>query len=776
MKKERKTQKQKPENGLPTEAATLEAQEPPSQPVNRAAHVSENGGSSQTLPEAEAALLRQEIQQLRETLAYYQDRYDYLPVGSLIMDAAGLICEANRTFFHFLNQPRPAVEGQPFLRFIPENQALLFAAFLQNMQQSPGKQTCELWLLRNVLPPLEVRLEGLAMPGSPHGKSLFRVAVLDITEQKNAERKLIESQLFVQKIADATPDILTVYDTQARRNVYGNREILSTLGLDPEEIKKTDVQKMLELVHPDDVADFQKSMLATRQLRDGEISELNYRIRNKEGKYLWLNVRTVVFQRLPNGEVSQILSIQKDVTFKKEAEEAIRYKDQVISGLLNNLPVVVTLVGQDGTIQALAGSGMKVLEKISHTVKVGDNLYQEFPGIWSYYQTVFQTKKKVSYQYTLHEDPNYCFQNYIFLDATQNAAICFSIDISDMVAARKKAVAEREFSQTLLDNSMDGILAYDQELRLTAWNKVMAKSTNLTKEAVMGKRIFDLFPELRGTELGKATRKVLQGKSIILYNQAFGKHQDVYEIYLNPLKQEQGKATGALCVFHNINEQKKLEAESTQLKLEAQKTVMNAVLALQENERRRLAESLQNGLAQLLIAAKLNLDRLNGKNNAEAIGWLKELLEESIQEVRSVSAELRPRILEDFGLETALQELLKHARKPDLKWQFHTTGLKRLPAETEVAVYRMVQELVNNVLRHANATRATLEITGSRHLLTITVKDNGIGFDEKSTLLKATGIGLNSIRNRVKLLNGEFSLETAPGAGTLASIEIELSK
>lgn len=776
MKKKQKTAQVSPD-GAPAKAGRF--LDPFPQIKNQPEHngqLHHNGHLPEDMPGISAELLKLEIKKLRETMAHYQDRFDYTPVGSLIIDGAGLIYEANLTFSQFVNTDRNNINLHYLEEFFSDEQKPVFLMFLRNLQEIPGKQTCEILLNREAAAPLEVRLEGLAMPTKPGEEPKYRVAIMDITDQKSTERQLIESRLFVQKIADTMPDILTVYDTQARKNLYGNREIFTTLGLDLEKIKKTDVQVMLELVHPDDLVGFQQNMMATRQLRDGEVSQFEYRIKNGEGKYVWLNVRTVVFQRLATGEVSQILSIQEDITFKKEAEEAIRYKDQVITGLLNNLPVVVTLVAPDGTILAMTGSGMKALENVGRSISIGDNLYQQFPGLWSNYQTVFQTRKKVSFQYCLPDDPDAWFQNYIFLDEAQNAAICFSIDISEQIAARKKAMTEREFSQTLLDNSMDGILAYDTELRFTAWNKVMEKNTHLPKEAILGKRIFDLFPDLRGTELGKAARKVLQGKSVVIYNQRVGINADQYEIYLNPLKQENGKAIGALCVLHNVNAQKKLEAEATQVKLDQQKTVINAVLATQEEERRRIAESLHNGLAQLLYAAKLNLNRLNTdpKANSETLALLNELLEDSIKEVRTVSFELMPRILEDFGLETALQELLKRINGPSLKIQQHTNGLKRFPVEIEVAVYRIIQELINNIIKHAKASLATIEVTCQRNRLQISAKDNGIGFDHKSVEEKTKGIGLTSIASRVKLLNGDMIIESAPGFNTLIAIEIEL--
>lgn len=720
--------------------------------------------------------LRQVTEEMAHTWDRFEDLYDAAPVGYVTLDEFGLIRESNLTLALYLQTDRLILEQGRFDTFVAPEHLKLFSAFLHKLQQSQTKQTCELTLLRPGGHALEVRLEGVVKKSGARQISQFRLAVIDITEQKMAQHQLSESQAFVHKIADTMPDILTVYDVNNRQNLYGNREIYALLGISAEMIRVMTQQERLELIHPDDQAIFIQNMASCRNLEDNEVVEFEYRIRNVVGRYLWLHVRSVVFKRDAGGQVSQILSIQQDVTFKKETEEELRYKNQIINGLQSNLPVVVSLLRYYGTFETMAGSGLEVLDREGIGNLTGKNIFDYFPEQRALLETVFREGKNVAYNQCLGAEMKTCFRNFVFLDKILNRAVAFSIDISGQIEAENKIKAEREFSQSLLDNSVDGILAFDTELRFTAWNKVMEANTRFSKSSMLGQKMFERFPPFEKTEAGQAVFSALKGEKVRLNNQDFGLKGASFEVYLNPLVDPEGNVTGGLVILHDVKQQQKYEAETIQLKLDQQKAVLNAVLAAQEGERRRIAESLHNGVGQLLYAAKINLERIGKERqfNPESNRLMLEFLDEAIRETRTISFELMPGILEDFGLETALQELFKRLSVPNLKMNLHTNGLQRFPADIEIAVYRIIQELLNNIIKHAKASQATIEVTCQRNMLQVSAKDNGIGFEEKSTLLRTKGIGLASILNRVKLLNGEVALESSPGSGTVVSVEIKI--
>jgi PAS domain S-box-containing protein len=718
--------------------------------------------------------LRMVTEELERSVMKYEDLFDFAPVGYLTLDPFGLVLEANLTCTRLLNIDRKLLAGARLSRFVAPENFNRFTAFLNQLGKTDAKTTSEFTFIRPDKTFLEARLEGISLKVNSPAQVQYRIALTDISEQKAAERQSRQSQEFVQKIAETMPDILTIYDLDKKMNLYVNRGIETILGISPEKVRIMGTQNLMQLVHPDDLAGLQQNMQAARQLHNGDVSEFEYRIRNAEDNWIWLRLRTVVFQRSPAGVVTQILSVQKDITLKKLAEEELRFKNQIIEDLQTNLPIVVSVIQPDGTFETMTGSGLRSLDNIGVGNLQGQNIFELFPDLEPVIKTVFRTGEKVSYVYCIGPDQKTCFQNYVFRDPTQNVAISFSIDISEQMAAEKIILAEREFSQSLLDNSVDGILAFDADLRFTAWNQVMEQLLNLSKADILGKKVFDLFPAFAGSEVGESLAKVLNGEKVILYDLTFNIKNGLFEAYFNPLISEAGKVSGGLCILHNISLQKKLEEESTQLKLDQQKEILNAVLATQEDERRRIAESLHNGVGQLLYASKLNLER-NTTDNPDNRQLLHELLDEAIRETRTISFELMPRILEDFGLETALNELVSRISKSGLELQFHASGLKRFSPVVEIAAYRIIQELINNIIKHSKATVAGLEVVRENDRLHISVKDNGIGFEPGEVAKLHKGIGLTGMLNRVKLLDGKMTIESQPGKGTTISIELQLT-
>lgn len=230
-------------------------------------------------------------------------------------------------------------------------------------------------------------------------------------------------------------------------------------------------------------------------------------------------------------------------------------------------------------------------------------------------------------------------------------------------------------------------------------------------------------------------------------------------------------------IVWDITAQKKAGEELIRLKLAQQKEILNAVLMAQERERERIGEGLHNGVGQLLYAVKIRNEMLEATNDSmkRQLKEINRMLDEAIAETRSISFQLVPGVLKEFGLEAALKSLFERMVKPGLQLSVTTSGLKkRLPENHEVSIYRIVQELVNNIIKHSKATSASLDITQHGEKIRLKIEDNGTGFDEKQASLMHKGIGLQSVKNRVKLLNTEMSIISAPSKGTKIIIDIPL--
>jgi signal transduction histidine kinase len=215
-------------------------------------------------------------------------------------------------------------------------------------------------------------------------------------------------------------------------------------------------------------------------------------------------------------------------------------------------------------------------------------------------------------------------------------------------------------------------------------------------------------------------------------------------------------------------------AEKALRQREQQQALFEAIQGAQQEERRRIAESLHDGLGQLLYATKLQLDRLPTDPAQPARQEAARLLGEAIGQVRAIAHELSSALLEEFGLQAALETICQQLSGGGLRWQCHIEVAEpcTLPLALQQTVYRLAQSLAHNVAKHAQASWATLEVEALPGWVIVRVEDNGQGFDP---LTVDEGMGLKTARSRVALLSGILRLESTPGQGTHIRIRLPVN-
>ena len=218
------------------------------------------------------------------------------------------------------------------------------------------------------------------------------------------------------------------------------------------------------------------------------------------------------------------------------------------------------------------------------------------------------------------------------------------------------------------------------------------------------------------------------------------------------------------------------QQQITQLEQEQQLTVADAVLRSQEDERSRLARDLHDGLGGMLSGVKQALNGMTGnqilsETAATALNQVIGDLDRSIGELRHIARNMMPEALVRFGLSDALQDYCDHLRiTTGITVNFQSFGLReRLPQPTEVILFRIAQELLTNIVKHAGASAVLVQLIRSDNQLSLTVEDDGKGFDPEQ-LNRAPGVGWLNIQSRVEYLNGALDLRTRPGEGTSVSV------
>jgi signal transduction histidine kinase len=202
------------------------------------------------------------------------------------------------------------------------------------------------------------------------------------------------------------------------------------------------------------------------------------------------------------------------------------------------------------------------------------------------------------------------------------------------------------------------------------------------------------------------------------------------------------------------------------------------VVEAQELERARLARELHDQTGQALTSILLGLRPLeetaSTEDDREAVASLRELVVSTLQDVRRLAVELRPSALDDFGLATAVERLADNLREhSDLRVDLEAQlGKTRLPADVETALYRIIQESLTNIVKHAEATHISILLTQRDGLAVAVVEDDGSGFEMKT--VRGEGLGLVGMRERVGLIGGKLRIESTPESGTTVRAEVPL--
>jgi two-component system, NarL family, sensor kinase len=234
--------------------------------------------------------------------------------------------------------------------------------------------------------------------------------------------------------------------------------------------------------------------------------------------------------------------------------------------------------------------------------------------------------------------------------------------------------------------------------------------------------------------------------------------------------------------FKNYKHKQTLQQQKiSELETQQQLTATEAVLKGEEQERTRLAKDLHDGLGGMLSGIKYSFNTMKGNmvmtpDNAQAFERSMDMLDSSIKEMRRVAHNMMPEALVKFGLDTALKDFCNEIQQSGaLQISYQSIGLENgiIDQTVGITIYRIVQELINNTMKHAMAKTAIVQVTKSNGQLSVTVEDDGKGFDT-AIINNPVGMGWSNITNRVEFLKGKLDVDSQSGKGTSVHIEINI--
>ena len=355
----------------------------------------------------------------------------------------------------------------------------------------------------------------------------------------------------------------------------------------------------------------------------------------------------------------------------------------------------------------------------------------------------------------------------------------FGWDISESKRAEEQIINEKKLSDSII-NSLPGIFyLYDKNRKFLRWNKNFEIISKYNATEIAAMQPTDLFDDDEKELLKEKIKTVFEKGICEVEAHFFTKDKEKMPYYFN------GKLTyieGKPCVLGmgiNISERKKaeetlrlMETEILNQKVQEQKTIVRAILKAEEAERNYIGRELHDNINQILASTKLYLS-MAGKQNPGVNNLIKypiELIDSTISEIRLLSSKnVTP--VRNINLKELIQLLVENLNvNTRIKTIFDYKITNEIDDDDlKINIYRIVQEQVNNILKHAAALHANISIEMVENVIRIILSDDGKGFDINK---RKEGIGITNMTNRVESFNGKIDIDSAPGKGCKINIEI----
>ncbi|UYZ59184.1 sensor histidine kinase [Hymenobacter latericus] len=623
----------------------------------------------------------------------------------------------------------------------------------------------------------------------------------DITE-------LREQVYFTEKITNSTPDLLYVLELSEPHITYINERVEVVLGSHPSEVTAAGAMVLRNALHPDDLGRRMAHIEACRNLADDEVKIIDVRFRVADGAYRWFRLRDRAFMRAPDGRVTHVIGSGQDIDAQRAAERELQESKAFIEEVTKSTPDLITIhdaatnrvVYVNHTEPWYGQHALPVLHTLPDAERVRLLIH---PADQDKANEYMQQRRLLADGDMIEVELRSQFGNTewqwlrirskVFRRSASGQPqqiISFTSNITAAKLAQQalqQAHGQLTWASSTIRRMLDGSPAAiclmeahrDATGRIVDFifrgvNQAAEKLNERTEAELLNRGLLDFFPNVRQVFFDDYVRVVETGEPLRTERCYTGENFSNRWFDVSAVK----NGDGFIMTFLDITGRKEIELALQQANTRLQH-LSGAVLQAQEVERQRIAESLHNGLGQVLYAAKLQLDQLpspqalaDAPRQAAARREADRLLAEAIRLTRSISHELTPRIVAELGLEAALQDICRSLSTGLLHMQCLVLLDDDLPLTLQVALYRLAQELAQNIVKHAGATEATLEVATRPGWVVMQIEDNGRGFapDEPTT-----GIGLKTLRDRVDLLGGITHISTSARQGTRIQVRIPLA-
>lgn len=622
-----------------------------------------------------------------------------------------------------------------------------------------------------------LNVEIKAIPINFEGKASVLIIARDISERIESEEKLKAERLLLRTVIDNIPDSIYVKDMEGRK-IIANPQELIYMGLNSEEeaIGKTDYD-----IYPHESAeDYLENDAMVYKTGKPVLNTVELINRTNQQPH-WLLTSKVPLRNEQN-EVIGLVGIGRDITERVELMDKLRENEQRLQTISQSSTDCIWEYNAEGKIIYCSDSVEKIFGYKAQEVlgmSVLDLLDEgEKERVAEHFMKVSAEKKEIiDFEYACRDKNGkeiFILTNaYPKLDKEGNLNGYIGVDKD--ITRRKLEERRLKLLETVILNTSDGVVITDAKLidgkgpEIIYVNDAYTKMTGYDRSEVIGKtpRILQGVNTDRN-ELNKLRQAIEDGRpcEVEIINYKKSGEEFWTSVSISPVFDHHGNPEYWVGIKRDITEKIKQEQE-----------LKKAIVTAQENEKFYIGRELHDNIAQILVGSLLTLSLVKASTEKEA-EWLKQSVESihsSLEEIRNLSHHLAPITFKGNNLISAVEDLIRVFNKGKLFeviTHFDDLTNANLSSDLQLNLYRIIQEQLQNIIKHSNAARIELSVRLFSNVLRLRIYDNGKGFNTKHT---TSGIGLRNIKNRTEMFHGFCIINSSEGKGCEILIKIPVS-
>ncbi|OGW38875.1 MAG: hypothetical protein A2Y97_12160 [Nitrospirae bacterium RBG_13_39_12] len=720
-----------------------------------------------------------EVRRLRKSEKKYR---------TIVEDQTELVCRflpgeiltfVNDAYCRYFNKKQEELLGQSFMTLIPEEDRDKVRKHLTLLSPESPVSTYE---HRVISPGGEIRWHHWTNrvffdeKGNIIG---YQSVGCDITERKKAEDRLRESEEQYRELVENINDIIYFVDSNGVIT-YISPPVKAELGYDPSEIIGRNFN---EFIHKEDL---QRTIKQFEKILSGHIEPSEYRIMTKSGGVRWVHTssRSVYKDNVAVG----FQGVMTDITERKLAEKALKASEEKYRLLIENANEAI-IVAQD---RMLKFTNLKTSEFTGYSEKELTSIpFEHFihpddreSVLKNHTKRLRGEKIPDIYSFRIvDKDSNIKWMNISAVLITwegRPASLNFLSDITERKKAEQELRASEERFRSLADATFEGIVFHKEGILLRA-NNQFYKIYGYKPDELIGKNIIQILVAHESRAF--MIKQIIGGETGPYESIGLRKDGTRFPVEIRARQMELGGQKIRVATVIDISEHKQRE-EQLKKSYKKLRDLASRLSEVEEAERKQLAQELHDQVGQNLTALGINLNilpsLLPAKYKTKINARIKDmhiLLENTVDSIRNVMAELRPSVLDDYGLMAAIRWYSeKFSSRTNMAVEVHgKEPSPRLVTLEETTLFRIIQEALTNAAKHSRASKIKISFSKTKDVIKLIISDNGTGFNPETVykMKKQTVWGLSTIKERADAMGGELQIKSAPGKGTKIIVEIK---